>query len=103
MCSTAEQVSEADRASALQRLRRLRLAPVPGAGAPADARPDQDVAWCVPGVHSLPDRGPSRAVRALEAAVDGLQASGTTGLAADCAALLRAAERLRGLALRELA
>ena len=109
-------VARADRAAALQRLGRLRLAPAPepppapelapapGLSAPeAATRPVAEVAWCVPGVHHPPDRGPSPAVHALLVAVDDLQAADPTGRAVDCAVLLRAAERLRGLALRELA
>ena len=81
---------------ATARLARLRLVPAP------QERVEQ-MPWCVPGVRQLPRVGPSPEVRALVDATDALQATPPTGRAQDTAELFVLAERLRGLALRDLA
>src|SRR5688572_9947741 len=63
---------------------------------------DSDEFWTVPGVAPPPAASPL--VSELRAAVDALAAHGAvSGSRADTAALLGLAERVRGLALRELA
>ena len=82
---------------ATARLGRLRLVP-----APPEERPEPSP-WCIPGVRQLPRIGPSAVVAALIAATDALHAAPPSGRPEDTAELFVLAERLRGLALRDLA
>ena len=114
----APALSGADAFCALIEQRDRCPADVPGAGMPpaetvtgsaaeagscTDGRAEPSVDWAIPGV-ARPAAGPSPLLASLTGALDELTAHGPlSGSRADTTALLRAAERARALALREIA